>query len=154
MNIKVPQGSKIVSHPLLNVNFSFASDLGDRLDGFFGIGGDFQKTIDQTFMDAMIPYMPFDTGTMTRLTREQTEIGSGIITTDTPGARMLYYGLLMVDSITGSAWSPLGGTKVVTDIPLQFHGGAKTGAFWDRRMMAEQGDNLIANWQRYVEQNF
>lgn len=43
----------------------------------------------------------------------------------TPYARYLYYGLLMVDSVTGSPWARKGSTKVLTDKPLHYAKGCK-----------------------------
>ena len=39
----------------------------------------------------------------------------------TPYARYLYYGLLMVDSVTGSAWARKGTNKRLTDKELIYH---------------------------------
>ncbi|MCM1055538.1 MAG: minor capsid protein [Bacteroides sp.] len=42
-----------------------------------------------------------------------------------PYARYLYYGLLMVDSVTGSSWARKGSTKSLTDKPLTYAKGCK-----------------------------
>lgn len=43
----------------------------------------------------------------------------------TPYARYLYYGVLMVDSVTGSPWARKGSTKILTDTPLHYANGCK-----------------------------
>lgn len=43
----------------------------------------------------------------------------------TPYARYLYYGILMVDSETGSSWARKGSTKILTDTPLHYANGCK-----------------------------
>lgn len=154
MTIKTPKKMNIVSHPLLSADFSWADSLERRLNGFFDLYGPFQKTIDQTFMDNMMPYMPYDTGVLRETTVAATVIGSGMITSVAPYAQFLYYGLLMLDD-RGSAWALHGGHKTEVNIPLRYHGGGpKASPMWDRNMWAEQGDTLLADWQRYVKQNF
>ena len=44
----------------------------------------------------------------------------GLLVWSTPYARYLYYGLLMVDSVTGSSWARKGSSKILTDKPLHY----------------------------------
>lgn len=49
------------------------------------------------------------------------DLKEGHLVWHTPYARYLYYGLLMVDSKTGSAWAHKGDKKVLTSTPLTYH---------------------------------
>lgn len=62
------------------------------------------------------PYAPARTGSMSQRTRV---IGNQIVYPG-PYARYLYYGKLMVDPETGSAYARKGATKVLTDKNLVF----------------------------------
>lgn len=62
------------------------------------------------------PYAPARTGSMSQRTRV---IGNQIVYPG-PYARYLYYGKLMVDPETGSAYARKGTTKVLTDKNLVF----------------------------------
>lgn len=62
------------------------------------------------------PFVPALTGSLDIRTR----VEGNMVVYPGPYARYLYHGKLMVDSNTGSAWAPLGGTKVVTDQSLVF----------------------------------
>lgn len=63
------------------------------------------------------PFVPALTGSLTNRTRVK---GNEIIYPG-PYARYLYYGKLMVDPETGSAWAKKGTTKVVTEKDLVFN---------------------------------
>ena len=153
MEIRVPSGSTIVSSPFIDVDFKFDSALEQRLNNFYGLGGELQKFADSEFMNGIKDYVPFKTGTLRDSMTLNTILGSGEVVFKTPYARYLYYGMLMVDSVTGSAWSPLGGTKVLTETPLQYHGGSKAGAFWDRRWKADNIMAYVKSLQDFVDRN-
>lgn len=63
------------------------------------------------------PFVPALTGSLTGRTRV---VGNSVVYPG-PYARFLYYGKLMVDPNTGSAYAPKGGTKMVTDRNLVFN---------------------------------
>ena len=66
-----------------------------------------------------------------------------------PYARFLYYGKVMIDPETGSAYARKGATKVVTDKNLvfttDFHADAQ--AFWFEASKAQN----MAKWERVAE---
>lgn len=64
----------------------------------------------------------------------------------TPYARFLYYGKLMVDPATGSAWARAGATKVLTDKDLVFSTAAHAQAqsHWMEASLAMNKDK----WRR------
>lgn len=87
------------------------------------------------------PYVPWLNG---MLDRKTDVIGNAVIY-DTPYARFLYYGKVMVDPDTGSTYAPKGGTKVLTDKNLVFktehHGQAQS--HWFEASKAENIDKWI-----------
>ena len=62
------------------------------------------------------PFVPALTGSLDNRTR----VKGNVIIYPGPYARYLYYGKLMVDPNTGSAWAQKGQTKVVTDKNLVY----------------------------------
>lgn len=62
------------------------------------------------------PFVPMLTGSL----KNRTQVKDNLIIYPGPYARYLYYGKLMVDPQTGSAWARSGSTKVLTDKNLVF----------------------------------
>lgn len=151
MSIKTPDDRVVYSSPFINAKITFNPSLGQHLDNTFGLFGPVQKYIDQEFSNQIKAYMPFKTGTLQNLMIMNTVIGSGENVTRSPAARFLYYGMLMVDSVTGSAWALPGGTKVLTDIPLEYHGGGHSGPKWDERWAAANLKGFVESVQRFVD---
>lgn len=106
----------------------------------------------------MIPYMPYRSGMQIK-NRYLTADG---VVYNGPYARYLYYGKVMVDSETGK------GPAHIPDVGYRFRRGAvlkatsrdlefdKTknplaGAFWDRRMWADNRTAILDAVQRYIE---
>lgn len=87
------------------------------------------------------PYVPWLNG---MLDRKTDVIGNAVIY-DTPYARFLYYGKVMVDPETGSTYAPKGGTKVLTDKNLVFttSGHAQAQSHWFEASKAENIDKWI-----------
>lgn len=69
----------------------------------------------------------------------------------TPYARYLYYGLLMVDSKTGSAWAREGDKKVLTSKPLKY---SKTAAskLWCEKARTEYGEDWRLIYQNALKE--
>jgi hypothetical protein len=109
--------------------------------------GPVQEFIDSECIRLMAPYTPFQSGTLTRAATLGTKIGSGEIHQNTPGSRYLYYGKLMVSSITGSAYATKGEKKILTDVDLKYNGAPKRGAFWFERMKADHKDDILKGAQ-------
>ncbi|MBQ2141397.1 MAG: hypothetical protein II433_09940 [Acidaminococcaceae bacterium] len=91
------------------------------------------------------PFVPFLTGSLDT----RTKVEGNTIIYPGPYARFLYYGKLMVDPDTGSAWARKGKTKVVTDRDLvfttDFH--SQAGAFWFERSKAQN----LPKWLRVAQ---
>ena len=67
----------------------------------------------------------------------------------TPYARYLYYGVLMVDSQTGSAWAREGDRKVLTSKPLKYAKGCK---LWCEKAQAEYGEDWRLIYQNALRE--
>lgn len=88
------------------------------------------------------PFVPALTGSLDQRTRVE---GNAIIY-PAPYARFLYYGKLMVDPETGSAWASKGSSKVLTDKNLVFNKAihSKAQSHWFEASKAEN----IKKWER------
>ena len=88
------------------------------------------------------PYVP----ALTKSLANRTQVNGDTIIYPGPYARFLYYGKLMIDPNTGSAWAPKGATKVVTgkdlNISTAVHGKAQSHWF-----EASKAQNL-EKWKR------
>lgn len=110
--------------------------------------GDDTKREIKEFIDSEVlricdPYIPFESGQLKASGQENTIIGSGKVVWDTPYARYLYHGKLMVDPDTGSSWAKAGGRKVLTQTDLNYQGGPTRGAYWFDRAMQNGGQKEI-----------
>ncbi len=107
-------------------------------------------------------YMPFLTGATYKITVAQTDIRKPEIVTDTPYARYLYRGKVMVNSKTGK------GPALIPGVGYRYRKGTtlrptgrnlvytKTknpdaGPHWDRTLVAREGAALTADLQRFID---
>lgn len=103
-----------------------------------------QSYVDSECIRLMSSYTPKQNGILIKSATLGTQIGSGNIEQVAPYARYQYYGTLMVSSVTGSAWSRHGESKVLTDKPLNYHGkNPKGGKMWFERMKADHKDAIL-----------
>lgn len=87
------------------------------------------------------PYVPMSAGAGAHM-KDQAQIlegGKGILY-NTPYAHYQYYGEVMA----GRA------PKQYTGRPIDYHGAPLRGKQWDKRMMADQGDEVIDSLAKYV----
>ncbi len=103
-----------------------------------------QKFIDSECIRLMKPYTPFKNGVLEKAATLGTVIGSGEIQQDTPYARYQYYGMLMVSSLTGSAYSR-GEGKVLTGTPLNYNTSRHpmAGKMWFERMKKDHKEDIL-----------
>lgn len=71
-------------------------------------------------------FCPEDQGVLIASSQTQTDFKKGLLVWAAPYARYLYYGMLMVDSKTGSAWASKGDRKVLTGRELNYNKGHKS----------------------------
>jgi hypothetical protein len=110
-----------------------------------------QKFIDQECIRMMDPYTPRMNGVLTKSATLGTKIGSGVINYNAPYARYMYYGKLMVSSITGSSYALKGEKKILTTKELKYNGEPKRGAFWFERMKSDHKEKILAGAQKMAD---
>ena len=104
-------------------------------------------------------YMPHLTGDLE--TKLKFTHGNHIVVLG-PYAKYQYYGKVMVDSVTGKGPANIpdvgyrfrkGATLALTDRNLEYTKtfNPQAGPFWDRALVAAEGDALVADIQRYME---
>lgn len=114
--------------------------------------GDVQQFHTQNVLRRIIKYMPYQTGMTIKITVAQTDLRKPLIVTDTPSARFLFNGKLMVSDVTGSAWARKGEAKHVVNQPLSYNKtkNPQAGPRWDLAVSAAEGGAMAADLQRYL----
>lgn len=82
------------------------------------------------------PYVPFESGDL----QNGAKVTDDSVIYNTPYAHYQYYGEVMA----GRA------PKHYTGVPLTYHGGGMRGKEWDKRMMADRGDEVRQSFANYV----
>lgn len=123
-------------------------------------GGDAQKFHTANVLKRIKRYMPYVSGMTYKVTVAQTDISKPYIITDTPYAKYLFYGKVMIDPKLGVAgfmtpegWrSRKGCVKVLTDRDLQYTRtkNPNAGPRWDRALSASEGRAMAADLQRFL----
>lgn len=108
----------------------WASDFQPKWEGRYARA---QSFVDSEVLRLSEPYTPFQQGMLRNSGIFGTVIGSGEVVWNSPYARYLYYGKVMV----GRA------PKKVIDKSLQFHGAPMRGAFWFERMKRDKGQSIL-----------
>lgn len=116
------------------------------------------KTVKGRILDNCNEFCPLDQGTL----RDSSESHSHVmeyfgeaeirLIWATPYARYLYYGLLMVDSKTGSAWAREGDRKVLTSKPLKYSENAAS-KLWCEKARAEYGEDWRLIYENALKEN-
>lgn len=122
--------------------------------------GDVQAFHTQNVLRRIQKYMPMDSGMTIKVTIAQTNIQKPQIITNTPYAKFLFYGKLMVDPVTGAAgFMTLNGwrsrknvPKVASNRPISYNKSKNplAGPRWDQRLVAAEGRALSADLQAYI----
>ncbi len=122
--------------------------------------GDVQRFVTNTVNRRMTRYMPFRSGVLA--TKLKHVISATEIEVLGPYARVMYYGKLMVNAKTGKGPMNIPGVGLryrkgtvlkVTNRDLKYDTNKNplAGPFWDRRMMAAEGGQIVAETQTYVD---
>lgn len=115
-------------------------------------GGDVQQFHTANVLRRIVKYMPQRSGMTVKVTVVQTDIRKPKIITNTPYARFLYHGKVMVSDVTGSPWARKGETKHVINKKLDFSKKTETaGPYWDKALVAAEGDKLRTDVQAYIK---
>lgn len=124
----------------------------DRIVTRLGIhpSGNVQQQLTMNVNRRITKYMPFRSGALA--TKHKFIKSSTEIEVIAPYARFQYYGMVMVDTQTGSPWAKKGHIKTVTGTPLTYDTTKhpQAGSFWDRRLMAAEGTAIARELQAYV----
>ena len=127
--------------------------------------GDVQMCVTNMVNGRITRYMPFRAGVMATKTKfmgggdhQHLAEGKKKIVSPTeieilgPYAHYQYRGKLWVDAVTGSAWARRYGKKVETakDLTYDKSKNPQAGPFWDRRLIAAEGDAMAADVQKYI----
>lgn len=122
--------------------------------------GDAQQFHTANVLRRIKRYMPFVSGMTYKVTIAQTDIARPEIVTDTPYAKYLFYGKVMIDPkinaagfLTSEGWrSRKGSIKIRTDRNLNFNKAKNpaAGPRWDKALSAAEGKAMAADLQRYM----
>lgn len=113
-------------------------------------GGRVQEYIDEFILYRSEPYLPgkhiHDSGVIS------TNIGDGLVIWDSPDARFLFEGKLMVDPETLSPYARRGVQKILDpqNRDLEYHGGGFRGKDWVNRMLEDEQDDLLKGIQNII----
>lgn len=95
------------------------------------------------------PFAPAQTKSMVN----RVQVDGGTIIYPGPYARYLYYGKLMVDPKTGSAWAPMGASKTITGTDLNIsravHGKAQS--HWFEASKAMNKDKWLRSAKKLMD---
>ena len=109
-----------------------------------------QVFVDNEVIKLSVPFVPKRDGILIRSALIATNIGSGEVIYRTPYARYQYYGKLMVDPDTGSAWARPGVTKVLTNRDLN-HAESPRGRFWFEMMKEKHKLDILRGAKQIVK---
>lgn len=122
--------------------------------------GDVQRFHTANALRRIQRYLPYRSGATIKLMIAHSPVDEPFIHVDAPYARMLYHGKVMVDPQTGAAgfltangWrSRKGVAKVESNREIQYDKtkNPRAGPFWDRALMAAEGEQMAAELQDYV----
>ena len=125
-----------------------------------GADGSVQQFHTQNVLRRIKRYMPYRSGATYKITVVQTDIRKPEIVTDTPYAKYLFRGKVMIDPKLGVAgfmtpegWrSRKGCVKVLTDRDLEYFQGKnpQAGSRWDRALSANEGKAMAADLQNFI----
>lgn len=114
-------------------------------------GGAVQRYIDSEVIRQCEPYVPFDSGELTRSASLATQVGSGMVIYNTPYAHYQYYGEVYGPNIPMEIGgeqifrSPKGAKKTPTGKKLKYSKEVhpEAGSFWFERMKADHKEEIL-----------
>jgi len=109
------------------------------------------KLLAETVARLCDPYVPMAPGSAAHMKEAYTIASDGsTITYRGPYAHFQYVGEVMVGVTTGSPWAKSGEPKKGTGRAIQYHGAPMRGKEWDKRMMADRGDEVTKAVAKHV----
>lgn len=112
--------------------------------------GRVQKILDSEVLRLSEPYTPFHVGDLRNSGMRGTTLGSGKVVWNSPYAKFLYYGKVMIGMASGSPWARKGEKKIKTNRDLTYNDAPKRGAFWFERMKTDHLNDLLNTIARAV----
>lgn len=123
--------------------------------------GEAQAHLTNAISGRITRYMPASSATRVLATKKKSVVSPTEIEVRGPYAKYQYYGKVMVDSVTGK------GPAYIEGVGFRFRKGAilkaterdleytttfnqKAGPFWDRALMAAEGDAITADLQEFI----
>lgn len=108
-----------------------------------GPGGKVQKLLTNSIHKDSAPYTPMKTGSLQRIV--EIPPSGTYLQYNSPYARYLYFGEVMVGIKSRKAWANKGEQKelLLPKKKLKFSGAPKRGAYWVQRMWSEKGKQII-----------
>lgn len=103
--------------------------------------GKVQQFVGDEVLRKCDPYVPFQSGILKNTA--QVLNGGKQVRWNSPYAKFLYYGKVMVGVNSNSPWARKGERKVVTGKNLTYSGAPKRGSMWFERMKAQHGQEII-----------
>ena len=100
--------------------------------------GRVQKFIDNEVIRFCAPYTPKDSGLLLGAPKSL----GGKIVYNSPYAKYMYYGKVMVSPSTGSPWARRGERKSLTSRGIKYSGAPQRGAYWFERMKADHAADI------------
>ena len=101
-------------------------------------------------------FCPEDQGVLINSSISHSRYTDGLLVWVTPYARYLYYGLLMVDSVTHSAWARKGTNKMLTDKELIYHpkhSSSTPGKLWCEKARETYSEDWRQIYQNALRRN-
>lgn len=109
------------------------------------------KVLADTVARLSDPYVPMSSGAGAHMKEGYTIASDGSsITYRGPYAHFQYVGEVMVGVKTGSPYAKSGEPKRGTGRALSYHGAPMRGKEWDKRMMADRGDDVTKAMADFV----
>lgn len=109
------------------------------------------KLLAETVARLSDPYIPMSSGSSVHMKDNYTiEPDGSAIHYKAPYARFQHGGVVMVGVNSGSPWAKLGEPKKTTGKALTYNGGPMRGAHWEKRMLADRGDEITKAVADYV----
>lgn len=101
----------------------------------------------------IIKYMPYQAGSLIKLTINQTNIDIPEIVTEAPQAQFLYRGKLMIGMESRSAYARRGEVKQVTGVNLNYTKtkNPQAGPYWDRALVSYEMPAMVADLQGFIK---
>lgn len=109
----------------VKADINFLAEIKNKLQP----NGEVHKYLNEQALQRMGKYVPKDTGNLIASGKVN---GDNKIVYDTPYAQKMYYGI----SSKGK--------------PIKFNGGPQRGSYWDKKMLAAEGEELTADLSRFV----